>query len=103
MMLCSNRCPVFLFYVVLFVVLVVAVIAEKNYYDLLEVSKDATAQEIKKAYRRLALKHHPDRNRGNEKEAELIFRDISEAYEVLSDEESKRVKGRPCAVCCART
>ena len=89
-MLCSNRCPVFLFYVVLFVVLVVAVIAEKNYYDLLEVSKDATAQEIKKAYRRLALKHHPDRNRGNEKEAELIFRDISEAYEVLSDEESKR-------------
>ena len=76
----------------LFLCLAIAAIAggDKTYYQLLDVDQDATLKDIKKAYRRLALEHHPDRNRGNEKEAELIFRDISEAYEVLSDESSRR-------------
>lgn len=64
--------------------------AEEDYYKLLGVEKTATAQEIKKAYRKLALKYHPDRNPGN-KEAEEKFRQVSEAYEVLSNEE-KRAK-----------
>ena len=72
-----------------FAILLVIAVAEKTYYQLLEVEQDASLKDIKKAYRRLALQHHPDRNRGNEKEAELIFRDISEAYEVLSDENSR--------------
>jgi len=60
-----------------------------SYYEVLGVDKKASKTDIKKAYRTLALKHHPDRNRGNEKEAEILFRDISEAYEVLSDTESR--------------
>lgn len=64
--------------------------AEEDYYKILGVEKNATAQEIKKAYRKLALKYHPDHNPGN-KEAEAKFREISEAYEVLSNDE-KRAK-----------
>jgi curved DNA-binding protein len=56
---------------------------------MLGVSKTATADEIKKAYRKLAMKHHPDRNKGN-KAAEARFKDISEAYAVLSDTEKKK-------------
>jgi curved DNA-binding protein len=56
----------------------------RNYYDILGISKDATAEEIKKAFRRLARQFHPDLNPGN-KEAEERFKDINEAYEVLSD------------------
>lgn len=60
----------------------------KDYYDLLGVSKDASLDEIKKAYRRLAKKYHPDRNPGDS-EAEKMFKDISEAYAVLSNKEKR--------------
>ncbi len=56
----------------------------KDYYAILGVRPDATQEEIKQAYRKLALKYHPDRNRGN-KEAEEKFKEINEAYQVLSD------------------
>ena len=60
-----------------------------NYYDILGVSKNATADEIKKAYRTLAFKYHPDRNQGNA-EAEEKFKQISAAYDVLGDEAKRR-------------
>ena len=61
-----------------------------TYYDVLELKSDASLQDVKKSYRRLAVLHHPDRNIGNEEEATIKFREISEAYEVLSDDESRR-------------
>ncbi|MEW6502247.1 MAG: DnaJ C-terminal domain-containing protein [Thermodesulfobacteriota bacterium] len=60
-----------------------------DYYEQLGVAKSASADEIKKAYRKLALKYHPDRNQGN-KEAEEKFKKISEAYAVLSDAEKRK-------------
>ncbi len=57
---------------------------KKDYYDILGVSKDSTEQEIKRAYRKLAMKYHPDKNPGD-KDAEEKFREINEANEVLSD------------------
>jgi molecular chaperone DnaJ len=62
---------------------------EKDYYGVLGVPKDASADEIKKAYRTLARKHHPDANVGDSK-AEERFKEISEAYDVLSDEAKRR-------------
>ena len=56
----------------------------RNYYDILGVNKDATPEEVKKAFRKLARQYHPDLNPGN-REAEDRFKDINEAYEVLSD------------------
>jgi len=61
----------------------------KDYYAMLGVSKTASADEIKKAYRKLAMKYHPDRNKGN-KDAEAKFKEISEAYAVLSDKEKRK-------------
>src|SRR5213593_4334218 len=65
-----------------------APMAEKDYYDILGVKKTATDDELKKAYRTLAKKYHPDKNKGN-KEAENKFKEISEAYAVLSDKEKR--------------
>lgn len=62
--------------------------AEKDYYEILGVKKTATEPELKKAYRELAKKYHPDKNKGN-KEAENKFKEISEAYAVLSDSEKR--------------
>ncbi len=61
----------------------------KDYYKILGVSKNATQDEIKKAYRKLAVKYHPDKNQGD-KAAEEKFKEISEAYEVLGDPEKRK-------------
>jgi len=63
-------------------------VAEKDYYEILGVKKTATPEELKKTYRTLAKKFHPDKNKGN-KEAENKFKEISEAYAVLSDKEKR--------------
>jgi curved DNA-binding protein len=63
--------------------------AKRDYYDILGVKKNASEEEIKKAYRKLALKYHPDRNQGN-KEAEERFKEVSEAYAVLSDKKKRQ-------------
>ena len=62
--------------------------AKRDYYEVLGVAKDASDPEIKKAYRRLAMKHHPDRNEGDT-DAEARFKEAKEAYDVLSDSEKR--------------
>jgi molecular chaperone DnaJ len=60
--------------------------AKRDYYEVLEVAKSADGDEIKRAYRKLAMKYHPDRNQGDGRaEAEAKFKECAEAYEVLSD------------------
>ncbi|MHC4194901.1 MAG: DnaJ domain-containing protein [Planctomycetota bacterium] len=63
--------------------------AKRDYYEVLGVGKGASADEIKRAYRRMAMKYHPDKN-PNDKEAEAKFKECAEAYEVLSDAEKRR-------------
>src|SRR5919109_2427422 len=58
--------------------------AKRDYYEALGLARNATEAEIKKAYRRMAMKYHPDRNPGD-KEAEGRFKEVKEAYEVLTD------------------
>lgn len=63
---------------------------KRDYYETLGVARSADAAEIKKAYRKLAMKYHPDKNPGN-KNAENKFKDVSEAYEILSDTQKRKV------------
>src|SRR6478609_11929186 len=65
----------------------------KNYYDLLGVQKDASEQDIKSAFRKLALKYHPDRN-PDDKVAEEKFKELGEAYDVLGDPEKRAAYDR---------
>jgi molecular chaperone DnaJ len=64
--------------------------SKRDYYEILGVSRDAGGEEIKKAYRKLALQYHPDRNPGDH-EAEERFKEAAEAYEVLRDDEKRRI------------
>ena len=63
---------------------------QKDYYEVLGVKKEATPEEIRKAYKKLAIKWHPDKNPDNKEEAEAKFKEISEAYSVLSDAEKRK-------------
>ena len=63
----------------------------KNYYKILFVLQSASDHEIKKAYRKEALKWHPDKNQENKEEAERKFKDVSEAYSILSDREKRQL------------
>ncbi len=67
---------------------------KRDYYEVLEVKREATEQEIKTAYRRLAMQHHPDRNPDRKEEAEEKFKEITEAYSVLADAQKRAVYDR---------
>jgi molecular chaperone DnaJ len=65
-------------------------VAKHDYYEILGVSQDASDEELKKAFRKMAMKHHPDRHAGDKKEEE-IFKEINEAYSVLSDPKKREI------------
>src|SRR5688572_24358820 len=66
-------------------------VTKRDYYEVLGVAKTANGEEIKRSYRRLAMKYHPDRNNGDGRaEAELKFKECAEAYEVLSDDAKRK-------------
>jgi molecular chaperone DnaJ len=67
---------------------------KRDYYEVLGVTREAAEQEIKSAYRRLALQHHPDRNPGNQEEAGEKFKEITEAYSVLADPQKRSAYDR---------
>ena len=62
--------------------------ADKDFYEILGVKKNASDDEIKKSYRKLAMKYHPDRNK-DDKESERKFKEVSAAYEILKDSEKR--------------
>ena len=66
---------------------------KRDYYDILGIKRDASAETIKKAFRKLAKKYHPDSNAGNP-QAEQVFKDVNEAYSILSDPEKKKLYDR---------
>src|SRR5258708_35711503 len=65
--------------------------SQRDYYEILGVSRTASVDEIKSAYRKCALKWHPDRNPENKAEAEVKFRESTEAYSILSDQQKRQV------------
>jgi len=67
--------------------------AKADFYATLEVPRDASAEDLKKAYRKLAMKYHPDRNPGD-KAAESRFKEVSEAYEILKDDQKRAAYDR---------
>jgi len=87
MIITTTGCRLLFFLVI---TIVVGVMAAETYYQILGLKNNASLKDIKKAYRRLALEHHPDRNPGNEKASEVVFREISGAYEILSDDDKRR-------------
>ncbi|MGK0208341.1 MAG: molecular chaperone DnaJ, partial [Gammaproteobacteria bacterium] len=64
--------------------------SKRDYYEALGVSKDASERDIKKAYKRLAMKYHPDRTAGD-KELETKFKEVKEAYEILTDPQKRQM------------
>ena len=66
------------------------VLANKSFYELLEVQREASEPDIKRAFRKLSLRYHPDKNPGNE-EAASTFKQINRAYEVLSDPDKRQI------------
>ena len=63
--------------------------SKRDYYEILSVQKNASAAEIKKAFKRLAMKHHPDRNQDNQAASEIKFKEAKEAYDILSDAQKR--------------
>ena len=63
---------------------------KRDYYEVLGVAKNATADEVKKAYRKLAIQFHPDKNPGDKKSEEK-FKEVNEAYETISDEKKRKM------------
>ena len=64
---------------------------DNKYYNILGVSKNASESELKKAYRKLAMKHHPDKNHDKKEENEKIFKEVTTAYDILKDPEKRKI------------
>jgi DnaJ family protein C protein 16 len=71
--------------------LALCALADTDYYQLLGVARNANDQQLKKAFKKLSLKYHPDKNKGNEEVAKKKFAEIVNAYEVLKDPDQRRV------------